>query len=99
THRRTFAVETNRATVIDLLALDRMNPRALLFQLDVVSERLKEVWPRDENAPMGELERALIRLHTSVAVALPEELDSAALRQVTADIADLSGRIAQSYLR
>lgn len=99
THRRSFALETSRITVVDLLALDRMNPRALLFQLDQLRDRLAEMVPPDQNAPLSELDRAVIRLHSFVATATPEELDTAALRRVQGEIADLSGRITQSYLR
>ena len=38
THRRRYAVQSGRRTVVDLLALDTLNPRSVLFQL----ERLKE---------------------------------------------------------
>ena len=38
THRRQYTVQSGRRTVIDLLALDPLNPRSVLFQL----ERLKE---------------------------------------------------------
>ena len=34
THRRRYAVATNRETVVDLLALDALNPRSVLYQLD-----------------------------------------------------------------
>ena len=32
-HRRRYAVATNRETVMDLLALDSLNPRSVLHQL------------------------------------------------------------------
>lgn len=99
THRRSFALETSRVTVVDLLALDRMNPRALLFQLDMLRDRLAEMARPQDNAPLSELDRALMRLHTAIATAVPEDLDTLALRRIGTEIADLSGRITQSYLR
>ena len=99
THRRSFALETSRITVIDLLALDRMNPRALLFQLDILADRLGEMPRPVENAPLSEIDRSLMRLRTSIATATPEELDNAALRKAQGEIADLSGLITQNYLR
>ena len=38
THRRQYTVRAGRRSVVDLLALDPLNPRSVLFQL----ERLKE---------------------------------------------------------
>ena len=38
THRRQYTVQSGRRTVVDLLVLDPLNPRSVLFQL----ERLKE---------------------------------------------------------
>ena len=34
THRRQYTVQSGRRTVVDLLALDPLNPRSVLFQLD-----------------------------------------------------------------
>lgn len=99
THRRSFALETSRITVIDLLALDRMNPRALLFQLDILRDRLAEMVRREENTPLSDLDRGLLRLRTAIATATPEELDTPALRKAQGEIAELSGRITQTYLR
>ena len=39
THRRRYSVETNRNTVIDLLALDGDNPRSIVFQVETLREQ------------------------------------------------------------
>ena len=36
---------------------------------------------------------------TTIATATPEDLDTAALKKAQSEIADLSGRITQTYLR
>ncbi len=39
THRRRYNVNTARLTVTDLLALDPLNPRSILFQLNEIEPR------------------------------------------------------------
>lgn len=98
-HRRRFAAETNRATVLDLLALDPMNPRAVLYQLRLMRERMTELQRAEGNAPMSDLERAALRLETEVATARPEELDSGALDAIAGRIGDLSVLLTDRWLR
>ena len=43
THRRRFALVTARETVVELLALDEMNPRAIRFQLDGIRDQLSHL--------------------------------------------------------
>ncbi|WP_290686775.1 MULTISPECIES: circularly permuted type 2 ATP-grasp protein [unclassified Haematobacter] len=98
THRSRFAAEANRATVIDLLALDRLNPRAVLYQLDLIQERMGVLWRGQGNAPMGEVERAVLRLRTRVATATPEELTGPALDVVAEGLGEISVLIGRKWL-
>ncbi|MEN2574530.1 alpha-E domain-containing protein, partial [Acinetobacter baumannii] len=36
THRRQYSVYSGRLSVLDLLALDPLNPRSIIFQLDAL---------------------------------------------------------------
>lgn len=100
THRRRYAVSTNRETVVDLLALDAMNPRAVLYHLSEVQKHV-EVLPgaEEESGQMSPLSRAVLRAHAGLAVQEPETLDTAALAALAEEISDLSELISETYLR
>lgn len=97
THRRRYAVSTNRETVVDLLALDERNPRSLLYQLDALREQVAFLPGNEPGRPASALARRVLEVHTRLAVAVPEALDTAALRELRADIAGLSGLLATTY--
>jgi uncharacterized alpha-E superfamily protein len=99
THRRRYAVATNRETVVDLLALDAMNPRAVLFQLTELRTHVA-VLPRAEvDGLMSPLSRAVLRAHAGLAVRTPETTDAAALDALHAEIEALSDLLSATYLR
>jgi uncharacterized alpha-E superfamily protein len=99
THRRRYAVATNRDTVVDLLALDAMNPRAVLYQLAEVKAHVATLPGAEVNGQLSALSRAVLRLHTALAVRSPESLDGAALDALGADVAELSELLSEAYLR
>jgi uncharacterized circularly permuted ATP-grasp superfamily protein/uncharacterized alpha-E superfamily protein len=99
THRRRYAVATNRETVVDLLALDAMNPRAVLYQLAEVRSHVAVLPGAEVNGQMSPLSRAVLQAHVGLAVATPEALDGPALAALGAEIAALSDLIAAAYLR
>ncbi len=57
THRRRFAVATTRDTVIDLLALDPLNPRAVRHQLDGLSDQISQLPRATDNGMLSALSR------------------------------------------
>lgn len=99
THRRRYAVSTTRETVVDLLALDAMNPRSILFQLDELRSHVSFLPGADPHSPPSELVRAVLRLHTAVAVETPTELDSMSLEAIRAQAEAISDLLSQTYFR
>jgi len=99
THRRRYAVSTNRETVVDLLALDGLNPRSVLYQLTEVRTHVAHLPGAEVNGQMNELSRAVLRTHTALAVRTPDGLDSGALEALGGEIAALSDLIYDTYLR
>ena len=97
THRRRYAVATNRATVIDLLALDDRNPRSILAQLDLLRDQVARLPGNEPGPPMTPLARRVLEVHTELAVQPPEALDTAALAGLRQDIAELSSLLAANY--
>lgn len=98
THRRRYNVATNRATVVDLLALDARNPRAILFQLGELREHIEYLQGGHASDQLSPLEKAILRGHTDLAVQTPESLDTAALVRSQTDIAALSELLTATYL-
>ncbi len=97
-HRRRFAVETRRQTVVDLLALDTLNPRAILYQLEALQDHIHVLPGIDEPGRMSPLSRAILQAHTGLAVQTPETLDTDVLATLRDEIAELSIRLTEAYL-
>ncbi len=98
-HQRRYRIETSRETVLDLLALDDRNPRAIAFQIDRIREHVAELpGARDLGRPSA-LARAVLVLQTELAVAEPLDLDPTRLGALRAGLADLSGHLTSAYLR
>ena len=99
THQRRYRVETSRDTVVDLLALDADNPRALLFLIRRL-RRLAEGLPgaQEHGRPSGLL-RAILPLEAEIACANPSEVTSERLWQLRGDLAAISDRLSSAYLR
>ncbi len=99
THRQRYAVATNRSTIIDLLALDPLNPRSILYQLNQVSDHMSFLPGVEADSQMTPLQSAVMQTRTSLAVKLPESVDAEALQRLSAEIAHLSDLLTSSYLR
>ncbi len=99
THRRRYAVETNRETVVDLLALDDMNPRAILYQLTELKAHVAVLPYAVVNGQPSALSRAVLRAHTALAVLTPQDVDDRALAALRTEIEDISELLSVNYLR
>jgi uncharacterized alpha-E superfamily protein len=98
-HRRRYAVTTTRDTVVDLLGLDAMNPRSILYHLGEVQAQVRFLPDAEVNGQMSPLARATLQAHTALAVRTPDTLDAAALRGLVVELEALSNLLADSYLR
>lgn len=97
THRRRFAVSTSRETVIDLLALDPMNPRSLRRQIDGLRDEIDQLPLANDHGALSPLARAVLRLHADVATQDPETLSSRRLRSLRARVGGLSDLLTKAY--
>jgi uncharacterized alpha-E superfamily protein len=98
-HRRRYAVTTSRETVVDLLALDTLNPRSVLYHVNEIRGHIGFLPNAEVNGQMSPLARAALQVHTALAVATPDTVDEAVLRGLIRDIEGLSNLISDSYLR
>ena len=97
-HRRRYSVETSRNTVIDLLALDPDNPRSLICQTRLLREQEAAMPRAQAKRQMSDFARQVLRLDTDLAVAVPEEITTARLTEMRAEIADISDALTALYL-
>ena len=97
THRRRYAVATNRATVIDLLALDEDNPRSVLWQLADMRTQIDRLPGNATGGAPTPLVRAALRLYADLATCTPAEVTGDRLAALRAGLAGLSDRIGTRY--
>jgi len=98
THRRRYNVNTARLTVTDLLALDPLNPRSILFQLNEIRTEVEQLPNAFVNGQMSPFYREAMRLHSGVAVMTPETMNGDVYRRLENEIERLSDILAQTYL-
>lgn len=96
-HRRRYAITTTRETVVDLLGLDSMNPRSILFSANEIHEHIGYLPQANVHGQMSPLARAVLQMQTGLAVLTPETLDAAALAEVGARVHALSDLVTASY--
>jgi uncharacterized alpha-E superfamily protein len=97
THRRRFAVATSRETVIDLLALDEMNPRSILYQLNEARGQVAHLPGGGGERPLPPVVRHLLRLHTDLAVSTAAELTTPRLLGLRSDIGAFSTLVGETW--
>ncbi|WP_374302516.1 circularly permuted type 2 ATP-grasp protein [Paracoccus sp. (in: a-proteobacteria)] len=97
THRRRFALSASRGTVIDLLALDPLNPRALRHQIDGLREQIDMLPAANEHGALSPLARQVLRLHADLATTDHGSLTTDALWGLRARIATLSDVLTTTY--
>jgi uncharacterized alpha-E superfamily protein len=98
-HRRRYAVATNRETVMDLLALDPLNPRSVLHQLERIEEHLGWLPDAGPHRQMTKLQRAARAAHTAVAIETPQSLTTDRLWEAQANIGRIAEILDARYLR
>ncbi|MDX3976547.1 circularly permuted type 2 ATP-grasp protein [Shinella sp.] len=98
THRRRYNVATARLTVTDLLALDALNPRSILYQLNEIKNEVEQLPNAYANGQMSPFYREAMRLHAGLAVMTPETMTDAVYKRLEIELEKLSDILAQTYL-
>src|SRR5262249_492396 len=97
THRRQYTVQSGRRTVIDLLALDPLNPRSVLFQLERLKEEIRLLPGAGSGGTLSAAGKEIMRLHTALAIIEATDLDPEALHRIAGEIAGLYTILAKAY--
>jgi uncharacterized circularly permuted ATP-grasp superfamily protein/uncharacterized alpha-E superfamily protein len=98
THRRRYNVATARLTVTDLLALDALNPRSVLYQLNEIKNEVEQLPNAFSNGQMSPFYREAMRLHAGLAVMTPEGMTGPVYGKFEAELEHLSNILGQTYL-
>ncbi len=98
-HRRRYSVSTTRETVVDLLALDTLNPRSVLYHLTEIRDHVGYLPDATTNGQMSPLSRAILEIHTALAVESPETLGAPVFEALILRLEALHDLISDSYLR
>ncbi len=96
THRRQFSVSASRRSVIELLALDPLNPRSIVFQLDRLKEEIGEL-PGNETGHLTAAAKEVLNLHTRLSIAEAKDLDTAQLNEVVFGLGAVYDALSRSY--
>ena len=98
-HRRRYAVATSRETVVDLLSLDPLNPRSVIYQLNEIEEHVGYLPNTEFHRQLSPLQRAMLQTKAALAAHTPDTLDTEALLDIRSRIGALSDHLATAYLR
>lgn len=96
THRRQYNVNAGRHTVIDLLALDPLNPRSLIFQLNRLKDEIA-LLPGTEGAHLSPAAKEVLNLHTRLSIGDAREMSTTEFDDLLAGLSDLSDVLSRSY--
>jgi uncharacterized alpha-E superfamily protein len=96
THRRQFSVNVGRYSVLDLLALDPLNPRSILFQLDSLKEEISRL-PGGEAGHLSPAGKEVLNIHTRLSIVDPRAIDTKDLDAVAIGLGTLSDVVSRSY--
>lgn len=97
THRRRYNVAAGANSYLDLLVLDPLNPRSVLFQIAELREQIEKLPGGVEDGQLSVTAKAVLELHTQLLVAEPEDMTAVRLAELGAEIGRLAGLIADAY--
>jgi len=97
TYRSRYVMVESRAPVLDLVLLDPVNPRSLAFQIDRILEHLDFLPGHLGDEPPPPEERLAARLAASMKAFGANEFDDARLREIEAQLMEMSNDIAERY--
>jgi uncharacterized circularly permuted ATP-grasp superfamily protein/uncharacterized alpha-E superfamily protein len=97
THRRRYAVSAGSDSYVDLLVLDPLNPRSVLFQVADLREQIEKLPGGNEDGHLSAAAKAALELHTELRIAEPEHMTTEKLDTLATGIGHLADLIAASY--
>jgi uncharacterized alpha-E superfamily protein len=90
-------VSAGPQSAVDLLVLDPLNPRSVLFQVTEIRQQLEMLPSGIVDGQRSTAAKAALQLETMIATADAEELGTDKLDGVSNGIARIAGLIASAY--
>jgi len=97
-HRRRYSVSAGAQSAIDLLILDPLNPRSVIFQLDRLRAQIDKLPGGVMEGQLSPAAKAALELETELRIADPADMTPERLDQLADNIVGLSGLISKAYL-
>lgn len=97
TYRRRFSVELSAPSVLDLVALDPLNPRSVAYQVEALRELLAQMPGNRPGESLDPPSRRAARLKVRLETALPAEVNAAWLARIARDLADISDLLTERF--
>ena len=96
-HRRRYSVNAGTQSTLDLLVLDPLNPRSVLFQLSELRTQIEMLPSGVEDGQLSPAAKAALEIETELRIAEPTTLTPARLDKLAADIGMLASLVASAY--
>ncbi|NGP18316.1 circularly permuted type 2 ATP-grasp protein [Devosia aurantiaca] len=96
-HRRRYSVSAGTQSVVDLLVLDPLNPRSVLFQLTELRTQVETLPGGIEDGQLSPVAKAALELHTALMIAEPSDMNPERLDALASEISSLASLIAMTY--
>ena len=97
THRRRYSVSAGTASAIDLLVLDPLNPRSVIFQIAELRQQIEQLPGGNEDGQLSPAAKAALEVHTELRIAEPETISTSDLDRLGLEIGSLADLIAAAY--
>lgn len=99
THRRRYELSTNRSTMVDLLVLDPLNPRSVVYQLKQLEDLAALLPGSEDEHQLTPLQSTLIKTQAGIAVETPDKLDEVIFSNLDSQLSGFSNDLTSNYLR
>ncbi len=96
-HRRRYSVSAGTQSALDLLVLDPLNPRSVLFQLAELRTQVEMLPGGIEDGQLSPAAKAALQLHTDLMIADPADMTPERLEHLAGEIGVLSSLVAAAY--
>ncbi len=96
-HRRRYSVSAGTQSALDLLVLDPLNPRSVLFQLAELRTQVETLPGGIDDGQLSPVAKAALQLHTDLMIAEPVDMTPERLDMLANDIGMLSSLVAAAY--
>lgn len=96
-HRRRYSVTAGALSAVDLLVLDPLNPRSVLFQLADLREQIEALPGGIDDEQLSPAAKLALEIHTDLVIAEASNLTPERLDRLADDLGMLSSLIAAAY--